>query len=406
MRPVAEPALPYDEDPRRYAELLGQIHDARLCGGKAVARPRKLVDDSWRRMELRARSITGPDPAIDAQALGEQLDKIAESCGSSSTQLTHLVEQALLPGLADSELVGVLATSASRVAARFGTLRAQRSADRIGFVEAAAWGETQVGTNAIGLATLLDQPVQIHGPEHWCLNQHDWSCAAAPIHDPASGRPLMVIDVSCNIAMAHPALLSFVQALAGQVELQLRDAHREHLERLRARTWGAVSHLRGPWAVTDQWGWVAGAVDLDVGERIRLPEPLAIPAPGLILLPGIGAVEVARVDDALILVPQPHGSVTIGYRLDRAERLLTTTIGDTPSVHRLSVRHAEILTALCRADRALTVAELMERVWGRDGSEVTARVEVSRLRKRFPALVSPAPYRLLGDLQIDSAPGA
>ena len=58
------------------------------------------------------------------------------------------------------------------------------------------WSESDIGTNAIGTAVAMAQPVQINGAEHFCSNVQRWSCAAAPIHHPSDGELVGIIDIS------------------------------------------------------------------------------------------------------------------------------------------------------------------------------------------------------------------
>ncbi|MGL4396985.1 MAG: sigma-54-dependent Fis family transcriptional regulator, partial [Hyphomicrobium sp.] len=58
------------------------------------------------------------------------------------------------------------------------------------------WGESDIGTNAIGTAVALAQPVQINGAEHFCSKVQRWTCAAAPIRHPTDGEILGVVDIS------------------------------------------------------------------------------------------------------------------------------------------------------------------------------------------------------------------
>jgi transcriptional regulator of acetoin/glycerol metabolism len=74
-------------------------------------------------------------------------------------------------------------------------------AREINFVEGARWTESEVGTNAIGTALIVGQPMMLVGPEHYAVASQDWSCTAAPIRD-TDGQLLGVIDVS---GFAHSA---------------------------------------------------------------------------------------------------------------------------------------------------------------------------------------------------------
>ena len=71
-----------------------------------------------------------------------------------------------------------------------------RRAESIKFVEGAQWDEAHAGTNAPGTALRLDAPVTIQAAEHFVRPVQRWSCAAAPIHDPATHAILGVVDVT------------------------------------------------------------------------------------------------------------------------------------------------------------------------------------------------------------------
>jgi hypothetical protein len=98
---------------------------------------------------------------------------------------------------------------------------ALRSAEAMNFVEGAVWDEPHAGTNAPGTALALDHEVQIFATEHFRPTVQDWTCAAAPIHDPASGRVLGVVDVTGGDAIAHPHSLALVRAAARAAETAL-----------------------------------------------------------------------------------------------------------------------------------------------------------------------------------------
>ncbi len=61
---------------------------------------------------------------------------------------------------------------------------ARARAERMNFVEGALWDEEHAGTNAPGTALAVDHEVQIFATEHFRHTVQDWTCAAAPIHDP------------------------------------------------------------------------------------------------------------------------------------------------------------------------------------------------------------------------------
>ena len=119
-------------------------------------------------------------------------------------------------------------------------------ADRIAFEEGMLWTEDSAGTNAIGTALAIDRAVQVFSAEHFLPEQHAWWCSAAPIHDPATGAPLGVVDVSGPMRTAHPHSLALVNAAAEVAEAILRfrliaEADRAAGARLELRVLG-----RGP----------------------------------------------------------------------------------------------------------------------------------------------------------------
>lgn len=97
-----------------------------------------------------------------------------------------------------------------------------------GLVPGANRSEERAGTNAIGLALKLDQPIQIAGCEHYNFYHHRWTCSAAPIHD-TNGELLGVIDISGHYSLLHKHTLGMVAAAAKAIEREigLKQAHHE-----------------------------------------------------------------------------------------------------------------------------------------------------------------------------------
>ncbi len=92
--------------------------------------------------------------------------------------------------------------------------------DELNFVKGALWTEEAVGTNAIGTALYLDKPIQTIGAEHFCINQHSWTCSACPIHD-EYGNLIGCLNMSGNCYNAHSHTLAIVIASAQAIEKQL-----------------------------------------------------------------------------------------------------------------------------------------------------------------------------------------
>ncbi|MEQ6901833.1 GAF domain-containing protein [Nocardioides sp. YIM 152588] len=96
-----------------------------------------------------------------------------------------------------------------------------RSAESIAFVEGSNWDERLAGTNAPGLALRLDRPVGVLGGEHFRRSVQDWSCVAAPIHDPSTVSLLGVLDVTGGPGLAVPQAMAMVRAAARMAEAEL-----------------------------------------------------------------------------------------------------------------------------------------------------------------------------------------
>src|SRR5699024_958756 len=94
-------------------------------------------------------------------------------------------------------------------------------AEKMNFVIGADWSESSAGTNAIGTAITIQQPLQIWAFEHFCVGVHDWICSASPIIHPVSGEILGVIDLTGPRELAQAHSLSVVQTFAKLIEMQL-----------------------------------------------------------------------------------------------------------------------------------------------------------------------------------------
>ena len=94
------------------------------------------------------------------------------------------------------------------------------------------WSEADIGTNAIGAAIAESKPVQIHGTEHFCSTVQRWTCAAVPVHDPADGELLGVVDISGPASTFNPQSLALAVAVGHHVESVLEKSIRQDHETL------------------------------------------------------------------------------------------------------------------------------------------------------------------------------
>jgi transcriptional regulator with PAS, ATPase and Fis domain len=96
--------------------------------------------------------------------------------------------------------------------------------------EGLIWNEETVGTNVHTICMRLKHPVQLMGPEHYCVDLHDIVASAAPIKD-ESGEPMATLILSQPL-IAKPWVGSFqnlcshtlglITSLAAAIEAQIK----------------------------------------------------------------------------------------------------------------------------------------------------------------------------------------
>ena len=130
---------------------------------------------------------------------------------SSLLEISTPVMDALAHWLNDHPFVVVLVDHDSYILNTVGDVGALKQAERLNFGPGANWSEGSVGTNAIGVAMAVGNPVQVTGREHYNDGHHNWTCAASPILAP-DGIPVGCLDISGPMENASPKLLGMVKA--------------------------------------------------------------------------------------------------------------------------------------------------------------------------------------------------
>ncbi|MFF5445648.1 GAF domain-containing protein [Streptomyces sp. NPDC012888] len=209
-------ALPDGTDPVERSRLLRRAHARFTADGRVEAPVRAVIARSWRRC---ARARVSPECSA----------RVALTQGELRAYRERHPLALVLPVF--RELVGTFAAHERHLLAvcdAAGSLlwvegdpAALDRAESLGFVPGAAWAETAMGTNAPGTAVALGEPVQVFGAEHFNRRVHPWTCAAAPVRDPRTGRLLGAVDITGGDGLAHPHSLAFVQAVARAAEAQL-----------------------------------------------------------------------------------------------------------------------------------------------------------------------------------------
>ncbi|AVL99051.1 diguanylate cyclase [Gordonia iterans] len=384
-----EPAIAAGEDPRAHAAVLHAVYDASMSGGKPPARPRAVIGESWSRVRQ-----AGLQPDADtAEPVLDTVDLEERRTTSGLSEFLDPLMRHLDTLIVDGENILVVADAGGRVLWRNGVNRVLHRADRLGFTEGASWAERSVGTNAIGTALASGRAVQVFSAEHFVRSHHEWTCAGAPIRDPRTGGMLGVIDVSGPAATIHPTTLALVDTVAKLVESGLREAHRARLDELRAVAAPILARSSAPVVAVDSFGWVAALDGIDPRSRIAIPRT---PTTGRHHLTALGACDLEPIPGGWLVRIADQGADPGTIRVDLVRgpppTVRVTGAGGT-WVHHPSPRHAQVLELLATHPDGLSAAQLAEKLFGNPGQRITARSEVSRLRKHLGGLLVANPYR-------------
>ncbi|ARP73418.1 transcriptional regulator [Streptomyces pluripotens] len=209
-------ALEAGADPAERVRALRRAYETFTSAGTVPRPVRPVVAESWRRS---ARAGVGPDGAASVELTGGDLGTYRAE--HPLAQVMPLIRELLGTFAADGEHLLAVCDAHGRLLWVEGHPTTRRRADGMNFVPGARWSETAVGTNAPGTAVAVDRPVQVFAAEHFIRRVQPWTCAAAPVHDPRTGRVLGAVDITGGDGLAHPHSLGFVQAVARAAEAQL-----------------------------------------------------------------------------------------------------------------------------------------------------------------------------------------
>jgi GAF domain len=366
-------------------------------GGSGAAGMREPIVGSWQRCaDAGVRPTGAPSPPLLDRS--ELLDRWDEHPLHATVPL---LREWLAEIAEEAQHLIVVADAEGRLLWIEGDARVRSgAADEMSFTEGALWSEDGAGTNAVGTAAALDHAVQVFAAEHFNEVVQRWTCAAAPIHDPAGGL-LGVIDLTGRLETAHPHSLALAVTSAHAVEAQLRSArdardaalgerHLERLMRTRARHRALVAP-DGRILLSQPRGWAPAEVSIPAGGgEVVMPGDVhmvaeSLGADGAYLLHGEGPSPGQR--------PPTLELLTLGR-----DRGLVRLAGREV---RLTHRHTEILVLLATSRNGLSTEELALALYGETGKPQTVRSEMFRLRKLLGRWVQTEPYRLTLRVEAD-----
>jgi transcriptional regulator of acetoin/glycerol metabolism len=239
---------------------VARAHDAVVGDGTPVSGVRRLVEESWQRsLQLH----------VDPDALRGIAEFSDEDLREYRSQhplslVLPTIHHLLIRHSFESGLIVAVGDHAGRLLWIDGDRTLRRKAEGMLFVEGADWSEGAVGTSAPGTALALNHGIQISRSEHFNRIVHPWSCTAVPVHDPATGGVLGVIDITGGDDAVAPATLPLIEAAVAAVEAELRIRRLD--EAIAPRT---ASSPRRRAVLGETLLSVLGREDgkLDVGER-------------------------------------------------------------------------------------------------------------------------------------------
>ncbi|HET7689481.1 MAG TPA: transcriptional regulator [Nocardioidaceae bacterium] len=139
-------------------------------------------------------------------------------------QVFPLLDDVLGQAARDCDTIMAVSDASGQLLWICGNPSVLRMAESIGFVEGSNWDERLAGTNAPGMAIAIDRTATVIGAEHFRRSVQRWSCAATPIHDPASSSLLGVLDITGGESIVKPETVAMVRAAARMAESEMARA--------------------------------------------------------------------------------------------------------------------------------------------------------------------------------------
>lgn len=180
---------------------------------QSAVRPEIL--HSWRRSRA-----AGAQQATEAP-LADEADTREYWHGSPLQVAVERVQAELRRTAEDGDLVLAVTDPQSRILWTYGGRVMRRKAETVNFVTGGRWDDESIGTNALDLANRTAAPSMVFSAEHYSPAVHNWVCWAAPLHDPATGEHLGVVDLSTTWDRTHPIGLATARVLARLIETAL-----------------------------------------------------------------------------------------------------------------------------------------------------------------------------------------
>lgn len=186
---------------------------------------RHLVLASWQRSHLQQVDPKLSKAPVDTDRLFRARSAHSELIESAAPVLCDTERH-----LRDAGVIVLLCSPSGQILELHGSQKVVDLGLDANITPGGIWREDVCGTNAVGTAIMVDQPIQLSGPEHFCEGVKHWSCAASLIKDPIDGQLLGALDLSYNNARLDVHALPLVISAARRIEANLygREMKRQH----------------------------------------------------------------------------------------------------------------------------------------------------------------------------------
>lgn len=390
-------ALRDSDDVRLVAVQLWQAHEQFALSHTVPSSVRSVVAGSWERCAAAGTNSDGsrlPPVRLVPSELEEYRSR------HPLAALLPMIRELLGEAACDGQHIFAVADSAGTLLWVQGQTAMLDRAEKMNFVEGAVWSEAQAGTNAPGTALALGRPVQIFTAEHYNAAVHPWSCSAAPIRDPDTGRVLGAVDITGGNSVASPHALALVRATARATESELarrladadEAARREYLRRLPTAQAAAL---------ISPGGRVLDATEMEPEALATSDKRSGAPFAGhrAVFEPiGMDGYTLVRFVDARQPRSQRPQTPARLTALGRDSAVLSV---DGRTI-RLSPRHSEIITVLSLTTGGMSGEKLAVDLSEEELHPSTVRAEMSRLRGVLGAdLLGSRPYELRRPVRSD-----
>ncbi|MFD2368775.1 sigma-54-dependent Fis family transcriptional regulator [Brevibacillus sp. GCM10020057] len=176
-----------------------------------------IVQESWKR--CRESKLIATQKANDQIISTNRIKEIIQENHPLIRESLPLFNK-LSPFLLSTEHIALLSDASGNIIHTVGDPAFADQAQKVQLQVGANWQESNKGTNAIGTALIAQQPIQIHGEQHYFRENQFLTCSSSPIFSPA-GELLGVIDISTRKENTHPFALTIVCMIAEALQNRL-----------------------------------------------------------------------------------------------------------------------------------------------------------------------------------------